>query len=240
MTPIDLEDLLTYGESTWLDWKKEYPNGLLGGKKDPNWATSRAELIKDISAIANGEDGRQDGYLAYGVKDLGGTRKVFGVPSFFDDADLQAWVKPYLDPPVRFVAWPLVRESGERLFVVQITRVPEYPHVVTQNLSEVIWKGQVWYRSGTQNDIALSHQLRTMFRGAEATKMAGVHGKIMEELKAYYEPLGYQVVLPLLADRDESLANGLEIAYRPGTRSEVWAGFWQGQYEHLIMLKRRV
>jgi hypothetical protein len=238
MTPLDFDALLEYGESTWLDWKREYPAGLLGDKTDPNRPVGRAELIKDLSAIANGEDDRTQGFLVYGVKDLGGSRKIFGVPAFLDDADIQSWVKPYLDPPVTFTSWPIVLQSGESILLLEVTRVPQYPHVIAQNLGQIIYKGQVWWRSGSQNDVALHSRLSQMFRGTEPTKLANVQGTVINEIKAYYEPLGYQVVLPLLADRGESLANGLEIAYRPGTRSEVWAGFWEGQYEHLVMLKR--
>jgi hypothetical protein len=37
--------------------------------------------------------------------------------------------------------------------------------------------------------------------------------------------------------RDVKLAEGYEIAYYPGTLREVWVGYRQGSYEHLLMLK---
>jgi hypothetical protein len=35
------------------------------------------------------------------------------------------------------------------------------------------------------------------------------------------------------------LAEGMDVAYYPGTRREVWAGLFQGRFEHIVMLRRK-
>lgn len=37
MTIEELEKLLSNNEDTWLDWKRDFPPGLLKDSKDPEW-----------------------------------------------------------------------------------------------------------------------------------------------------------------------------------------------------------
>jgi diguanylate cyclase (GGDEF)-like protein len=59
----------------------------------------------------------------------------------------------------------------------------------------------------------------------------------LEKVASYYRGLGREPVLPRLEDRDVNLARGYELALDPGTSREVWVGFNDGAYEHLLMLK---
>ena len=62
MTKDYMMELLKRGESTSLDWKREFPHGMLKGRSDPYWDQGRAEVLKDIIAIANAEE-NGSGYL---------------------------------------------------------------------------------------------------------------------------------------------------------------------------------
>ena len=49
--------------------------------------------------------------------------------------------------------------------VFRIERTPDYPHVVQANLGGVLFEGQVWFRRGSKNTIALRGDLYGMFLG---------------------------------------------------------------------------
>ncbi len=88
MTKEEIQALLAETESTYLDWKQDFPPGLLGGKNDPNWDKDRARLLKSLVSLAN-SGGSAYAYLVYGVRDLGAERQICGISKSFDDADLQ-------------------------------------------------------------------------------------------------------------------------------------------------------
>jgi diguanylate cyclase (GGDEF)-like protein len=68
-------------------------------------------------------------------------------------------------------------------------------------------------------------------------KIPKMNDPILEEVASYYRSLGREPVLPLMESRDVNLARGYELALYPGTPREVWVGFNNGSYEHLLMLK---
>jgi len=88
MNKNEFRPLLDEGESQDLEWKTAWPPGLLGGKTDPAWDEGRGELLKDLISLAN-TTGTSTAHLVCGVKDLGTSRKVFGISKSFDDADFQ-------------------------------------------------------------------------------------------------------------------------------------------------------
>ena len=59
----------------------------------------------------------------------------------------------------------------------------------------------------------------------------------LEKVSEHYRGLGREPVLPRMETRDVNLARGYELALYPGTAREVWVGFSDGSYEHLLMLK---
>ncbi len=59
----------------------------------------------------------------------------------------------------------------------------------------------------------------------------------LERVAGHYRALGREPVLPRMESRDVNLARGYELALYPGTAREVWVGFNDGSYEHLLMLK---
>ena len=53
MTREELEVLLAEGESTYLDWKRDFPQELIAGRKQRGWDTGRAKLLKPLGSLAN-------------------------------------------------------------------------------------------------------------------------------------------------------------------------------------------
>ena len=54
-------------------------------------------------------------------------------------------------------------------------------------------------------------------------------------MEDYFEEQGEAVAYPRLAEKEEHLAQGFQIAYKPGTRQEVWITYSGG--DHIMMLK---
>lgn len=239
MKKEEFEELLNHGECTWLDWKRDFPIGLLKGKKAAEWEEGKGELLKDLVSIANRDDGRL-GFLVYGVKDHGSQRKVTGISKSWDDADFQTWATNLFEPPPRFsyseLAWAETKTAG----IFEIGLSPQYPHVAVKAIGEIISEGQVWFRRGSKNTIAHYEDLRRMFSGHEPFKVARLTDPVMDQIRAYYGGKGLDVALPRMSEKDSRLARGYLLAFYPNTRREVWVGEHRGQYEHILMIKPRI
>jgi len=231
-----LESLLDEGESQDLDWKKDWPLGLLNSKSDPAWDKGRGELLKDLISFAN-STGQSMAYLVLGVKDLGVRRKVCGILKSFDDADFQQWAANTFDPPPKFLYTEIEWSQTVNIGVFSIERIPKYPHVVKKDLGGVLYKGQVWFRTGTKNSIALHSDLQRIFEGEKPFKISRLKDPVLDKVKLHYKNQGREVSLPLFGRKDSLLAQGYEIATYPGTRREVWAGELGNLYEHILLLK---
>jgi len=175
-------------------------------------------------------------HLVCGVKDLRTHREVVGLKKNWDDATFQQWVENNFHPPIRF-AYSELKYDGKAIGIFQISRSGDYPHVACQNIGGVIHEGQVWFRRGSKNTVALYNDLREMFRGNEPVKIARLNNPTLKHIQRHYEDQGRRTTLPLLAEKDDFLGQGYEIAYAPDTRREVWAGYHGHEYEHILMLK---
>ena len=59
----------------------------------------------------------------------------------------------------------------------------------------------------------------------------------LRQMEDYFEEQGEVVAYPRLSEKEEHLAMGFQIAYKPGTRQEVWITYSGG--DHIMMLKPR-
>jgi predicted HTH transcriptional regulator len=167
----ELKDLLAESESTYMDWKKDFPQGLIHGRKDNRWDMGRGKVLKSIISLANSHDSDR-AYLVYGVKDRGAEREVVGISKTFDDADFQQWTENTFDPPPTFSYSEIQWDDSTIVGVFQIERTPDYPHVVKSNLGNILFEGQVWFRRGSKNTIAFQHDLRKMIQGETPFKIS--------------------------------------------------------------------
>jgi hypothetical protein len=74
---------------------------------------------------------------------------------------------------------------------------------------------------------------------AEPFRIPQMNEPELQRITGYYRKQGREAVLPRIERRDVKLAEGYEVAHYPGTHREVWVGYHQGAYEHLLMLKPR-
>lgn len=220
-----LDELLALGECTRLDWKRDFPRGLIGGSSGPDWQKGKADVLKDIVAIANTSDGQNVGYLVYGVKDIGAEREVFGITGHpWDDAKFQNWAQNTFAPIPTFTYFEITWTSRQVIGVFEIQRKAEYPHVAFANVGGVIHDGQVWYRQGTMNCIAHYAELKSMFFGEQPFRVLRADDPELLRVHEFYDQQGFQVSYPRLGDKDPRLARGYSIAYYPGTRREILIG----------------
>lgn len=235
MTGNALQELLAHPESTWLDWKRSFPAGLAGGKKDPLWDCARAEILKDLISISNGDDQNEDGYLVYGIEDLGTQRNVVGIATVYDDAMFQVWAENTFEPTPRFT-YSTVQHPNGQVGVFSIHRVPSYPHVCIATLGGVLFDGQVWFRRGTKNTVAHSQELRRMVVGHEPFRFAHHLDPQLKQIEEQIRLEGMQPSYHLLIEKDRCLVDGYEVVHYPGTRREIWVG---GHNQESILVKRR-
>ena len=237
MTTEEFAALLDFGEDTWLDWKRDFPDELLKGKSTPGWEKGKGILLKDLIAIANSDDGREDGYLVYGVKDMKTRRQVYGISGkSWDDADFQTLAANTFDPLPRFHYVELEYET-HLVGIFRITRIPEYPHVCVKSIGGILYDGQVWYRRGSGNAVAHRDELERMITMKTPFTFFQSDDSVLLDVINKLEKEGWIVNLPRLQEKDSKLAQGYKLAYYPGTRREIWVGYWNGQYEHILMLR---
>jgi len=236
MTRSELERLLPEGESIDLDWKMDFPPELSQGRPQSEWDRGRAKLLRSLVALANSQ-GSTHAHLVYGVEDLGTERRVHGISRSFDDADLQQWAEKAFDPPPTCQYAEVTWDGSTIIGVFRIERTPDYPHVVQVSLGGVLFEGQVWFRRGSKNTVALRGDLHRMFFGETPFKIARHNDPTLKEIDEHYQKQGRQTTLPRFAERDSRLAQGYELATYPGTRREVWVGAVGDRYEHILLLK---
>lgn len=238
MNKQSLLDLLKYPESTWLDWKADFHGGLIKGAKDPQWEKGRGTLLKDMVALANSEDERY-GFLVYGVQDDQINRTVRGATQVpFEDADVQQWVENAFDPPFTCSFGKVEWSPGQTVAIVSIEHSPSYPHVSRRNIGEVIHEGQVWYRRGSKNTVALHNELKVMFLGSEPMRVPSPDDPFLEPIREFYSKRDREICFVLLGKTDTCVAKGYEIAYVPGSRQKILLVNNSNEEESVLMLKR--
>jgi hypothetical protein len=121
--------------------------------------------------------------------------------------------------------------------VLRIERTPDHPHVVQSNLGSVLFEGQVWFRRGSKNTVALREDLKRMFLGEIPFKISKLSDPVLKVISDHYKQQGRTTTLPRIGDRDSLLAQGYELAAYPSTRREVWVGEAGDHYEHILLLK---
>jgi hypothetical protein len=234
ITGNELSALMLHGEGQSLDWKREFPAGLLSTSKDPQWQEGKGALLKDIVALAN-TPASDEAFLVCGVRDDGVRRAVVGIKGGWDPSTFQTWNRNAFDPIVKFTYGEIETPQRLRVGVFRIRRSPTYPHVAIRTIGE-LQEGQVWIRRGTQNGVALRGDLQLMLAPAEPFKIRRTTDPTLDRIIGEYRAMGETPTLPSLGDRDSLLAQGYRLALFPGSRREVWVGEVDGRYEHLLML----
>lgn len=150
------ENLLYQEEGPALEFKEEqYPfdNADIGMK---------AELLKDILALANSWR-LTAAYILIGVREIkGGRSEVIGVENHLDDANLHQFVNGKTQRLVEFSYLPLNIE-GREVGVIQVP-IQERPLFLTRRIAGLA-KNQVFVRDGSSTRVATPDEIARM--GAE-------------------------------------------------------------------------
>jgi hypothetical protein len=219
LTTVPFTQLLAEPELDWLDWKSNFPPGLIAGSADARWDEGRAKLLRAIVAIANTVYDRL-GYVVYGVDDAAKPRTVRGISSSFDDAIFQDWNQATFRPRVDFQ----YREDtydGRRVGVVEIRPSSAYPHVCERAVGGVLAEGQVWFRRGTRCTVAHHEDMRRMFEPQTPLEISEPDGAVVREIRDLWMPLGWSPYLPTIQQKNDQLAKGHRVAFLPGSRREI-------------------
>lgn len=217
---MNIDELLQLPESEDLDWKERLPRHLIG--KSGGREEAKASLLKDVIALANSE-GQECAYLVYGVKDRITHREVLGIEETLDDADLQTWLENTFDPPPKVALYYLEHQSS-KLLVIAVTRSPKYPHVVKTTVGSKLIEGQVWFRRGSKNTVALRDDLARMIKGDEPFRIEKTASPLYQQLRESVQAEGRVLVGKRHDQRDEALESDYLLVYWPGTRREVHVG----------------
>ena len=151
-----LENLLHQEEGPALDFKEEQ---YLFENAD---VRSKAELLKDILALANSWR-LTTAYILIGVREVkGGRSEIIGVESHLDDANLHQFVNGKTQRPVEFSYLPFRTVDGE-IGVIQIP-LQERPVHLKMRFGGID-KNEVLIRDGSSTRVASPDEIARM--GAE-------------------------------------------------------------------------
>ena len=234
-----ITELLGTGERSSLDWKRDFPAGLIVGKKGPEWDRDRSVLLKDLIAVANSVSDAA-GFLVYGVADQGGTRTVVGISGSYDDADFQIWAETIFDPPIRFSYVEIPWDEGKSIGVFAVAPSASFPHVVARDLGGVLHAGQIWFRRGSKNTVALRRDVERMFSSQESGVLffERTNEAELERILQAFKDSGGEPVLTRYGRKDAKVLEGFEVARHLVTGQEIVVGRdMHGQYELTVMLR---
>ena len=236
-----MQALFPHGETVDLDWKRTFPPGYFDRSDRSRYDSARAELVKDVAAMANAASERV-GHLVYGIADQNGQRMVHPVPRTepVDDAALRQFLARYLDPAPSF-EYAEIQHEGQLMGLLRVHRVMPYPHVVRESLGrapgQAIHKGQVFVRRGTLTEIALHADLVRLFEGGKPVILSFGTPE-SNKVEAQFKNEGWTLSWVRQETLDQALFNGAEHMYFPDTRRRIEApgGLLAGQ---MFLLGRR-
>ncbi len=155
-----LHRLLAEGESSRLDYKSEQYRFSGANVED------KAELLKDILAMANAWRDT-DAYILIGVREISGHKpEVMGISDHLDDADLQEFVNQKTNRPIHF-SYATFDADGTSIGVVHVP-LQTRPFFLRKRFGPLD-PGIVYLRRGSSTDIADADEIHSMGASAVAT-----------------------------------------------------------------------
>jgi hypothetical protein len=205
-------------ESTILEFKSDLPFT----KKRREQAQS--ELLKDIVAIANTITD-EIGHLFYGKTEAG---TLCGVTDVLDDADLQQWAENTIEPTMS-LSLHNVQLGGVTVCLIVIRPAARHPHVAIRTISKdgPLYEGQVWFRRGTKNTVAATHEdLHRLF----CSEMVGPcrfesqSDSQYQLLEDWFRSLRREPFLGRTTQKNQLIGQGYAIARHPLNSKEIVVG----------------
>lgn len=232
MTIDFLHRLLAEGESSHLDYKSEQYRfaGASGGDK--------AELLKDILAMANAWRDT-DAYILIGVKEEAGRKaSVVGITEHLDDADLQEFVNKKTNRPIHFSYKPFEADSK----TIAILHIPlqQRPFFVHKRFASVD-ANAVYLRRGSSTDVADADEIHSMGLSASSPAKPTLHvefadlknrqglGQVLSMKRELLRPLPEDKLPRPTPESGGILANLDTIASRPNP------AYWHELVEYMCL-----
>lgn len=238
MNTSDLTALLQSAESVDLEYKRTFPPGYFENTS-AHYDNARAEVIKDVAALANAQSPRP-GYLIYGIADDNGVRSVHHQrrTHAVDDAKLREFFRRFIEPAPHF-AYSEFEYQAQLVGLLRVDRVMPYPHVIRErvNKSAIVAPGQVWLRKGTQNTVALSDDLQAIYRGYEPYRIEA-EGEECKALAAQARERGFETIWVTASHVEMRERDGAQLIYQPGTRRRVARASHFAESEPSYMMQR--
>ncbi len=238
MNASDLTPLLHSSESVDLEYKRTFPRDYFD-KNSERYDDARAEVIKDVAALANAQSPRP-GHLIYGIADDNGRRRVHPErrTHAVDDATLRDFFRRFIEPMPHF-AYGEFEYGGQLVGLLRVERVMPYPHVIRARVdrSTTIAPGQVWIRKGTQNTVALSDDLQAIYKGHEPYRIES-ESEENKALAAQARERGYETIWVSASLVEVKEREGAQLIYQPGTRRRVARASHFPESEPSYMMQR--
>ncbi len=235
----DFTKLMEHSEDDFLDWKSNFPRLLIQPPDSLSKEKGKAELLKDIIAIANGE-GLECGWLIVGVTDKKTSREIFGITFHIDDADIQTWLRNIFSP-VPNVLFYEIEIDNKRVGIFEIHRIPQYPHVVIRSIGDILYDGQIWYRQKSQNRIAHLDEIKRMINGEDPILFSRYEdGVLTKAIETLNKNELMEIIFPSYRDLDKHLEIGYEIAFYPQTRRRILIGNSKSNPDNIAMYRPRI
>jgi tetratricopeptide (TPR) repeat protein len=155
LTLEDFRELLQRPESETLDFKSQYEF-----KRDKG--DGKLDFVKDVICMAN-TPRAGSAFIIVGVKKHpDGTFELKGVASHPDEADLQSLFTDKIHPQPIFTYYPFSFE-GKTFGVVEIAPHRIGPCAPIKDFGNILRNTQIYFRRGSQNDIARPDDIRRIF-----------------------------------------------------------------------------
>jgi hypothetical protein len=188
--------------------------------KNPDSERAKAELAKDICAMAN--NGSRASYLLIGVSDDGRNLKAVTNPNLTDD-NLQVFCKDAIFPPPKLklhvcVANPSAGREAQRFIAIQIGPNPRHAYRLSRDFIDLrntdprarycFRRNEVWIRRGATSDLATPEEIVGRIRGKRIAKAEDDGTEVIEfqrldasqqlprmlgEASTFFTELGYTV-----------------------------------------------
>lgn len=166
-----IKRLLPLDESGWLDFKRKPHAVFHKDSKVQSWAVH--ELIKDIAALANGNQHSvgHTAYLIYGVDDnfnADRSRDLFDIGDFdLTSKQIHGWLKNKVAPRITGIQCYPVIVDKKKLFVIEISASEDVHETLIElktGQTQSSLKHTVFYRGGEDNDSASMKEISTLRR----------------------------------------------------------------------------
>ena len=131
-------------------------------------------------------------------------------------------------------------DTGKSVGVFAVVPSDSFPNVAVRDLGGVLHAGQIWFRRGSKNTVALRQDIERMFSSHEISVLffERTNDTELERILQAFKDSGREPVLERYGSKDAKIVAGFEVARHPVTRQDIVVGRdLHGQYDLVVMLR---